>query len=46
MEGEVVVVYLLSRVQLLQSHELQLARLLSPWDFPDKNIGVGSHFFL
>ena len=27
-------------------HELQPARLLCPWDFPGKNIGVGSHFFL
>ena len=22
------------------------ARLLCPWDFPDKNSGVGCHFFL
>ena len=25
----------------LQSHGLQLARLLCPWDFPGKNAGVG-----
>ena len=29
---------------LLQSHRLQPARLLCPWDFPGKNIGVGCHF--
>ena len=28
----------------LQPHELQIARLLCPWDFPDKNTGVGCHF--
>ena len=27
-------------------HGLQLARLLYPGDFPDKNIGVGYHFLL
>ena len=37
---------LLSHVQLLQPHVLQPARLLCPWDFPDKNIGVGFHFLL
>ena len=46
MEGEVVVVQLLSHVQLLQSHGLQPARLLCPWDFPGKNFGVGNTFFL
>ena len=30
----------------LQSHGLQSARLLSPWDFPGKNTGVGYHFLL
>ena len=30
----------------LQLHELVLARLLFPWDFPGKNNGVGSHFLL
>ena len=30
----------------LQPHGLQHARLLCPWDFPGKNIGVGCHFFL
>ena len=29
-----------------QSHGLQPARLLCPWDFPGKNIGVGSHALL
>ena len=28
----------------LQPHGLQPARLLCPWDFPGKNIGVGCHF--
>ena len=31
---------------LLQPHGLQPARLLHPWDFPDKNTGVGCHFLL
>ena len=30
----------------LQSHELQPVRLLCPWDFPGKPIGVGYHFLL
>ena len=30
----------------LRPHGLQLARLLSPWNFPGKNIGVGCHFLL
>ena len=30
----------------LQPHGLKPARLLCPWDFPDKNIGVGCHFLL
>ena len=30
----------------LQSHELQPARFLCPWDFPGKNTGVGYHFLL
>ena len=30
----------------LQSHGLQPARLLCPWDSPGKNTGVGSHFLL
>ena len=30
----------------LQPHGLQSIRLLCPWDFPDKNTGVGCHFFL
>ena len=28
----------------LQPHGLQSNRLLCPWDFPGKNIGVGCHF--
>ena len=30
----------------LHVHELQPARLLCPWDFPDKNTGVSCHFLL
>ena len=30
----------------LWSYRLQAARLLCPWDFPGKNIGVGCHFLL
>ena len=30
----------------LQPHGLQPTRLLCPWDFPDKNTGVGFHFLL
>ena len=30
----------------LQPHGLQSIRLLCPWDFPDKNTGVGCHFLL
>ena len=30
----------------LQPHGLQLTRLLSPWNFPGKNTGMGCHFFL
>ena len=30
----------------LWSHGLQSTRLLCPWDFPGKNIGVGCHFLL
>ena len=29
-----------------RSHELQPDRLLCPWDFPDKNTGVGWQFLL
>ena len=36
----------LSRVQLWGPRGLQPARLLCPWDFPDKNTGVGSHALL
>ena len=28
----------------LQPHRLQPAGLLGPWNFPDKNTGVGCHF--
>ena len=31
---------------LLWPHGLYPARLLCPWDFPGKNIGVGCHFLL
>ena len=27
-------------------HRLEPTRILCPWDFPDKNIGVGGHFLL
>ena len=30
----------------LQSHGLELTRRLCPWDFPDKNSGVGCSFLL
>ena len=30
----------------LRPHGLQPARLLCPWDFPEKNTGVGCHFLL
>ena len=30
----------------LRPHGLQPARLLCPWDFPDKNTGMGCHFLL
>ena len=30
----------------LQPHALYSARLLCPWDFPGKNIGVNCHFLL
>ena len=30
----------------LRPHELYPARLLCPWNFPDKNTGVGWHFLL
>ena len=30
----------------LRPHGLQPTRILSPWDFPGKNTGVGCHFFL
>ena len=30
----------------LWPHRLQLARLLSPWNFPGKNTGLGCHFLL
>ena len=35
-----------SVVHSLWPHRLYLARLLSPWDFPGRNIGVGSHSLL
>ena len=36
----------LSRVWPLETHGLQPTRLLSPWNFPGKNTGVGCHFLL
>ena len=39
-------VQLLSRVWLFWLQGLYPARLLCPWDFSDKNIWVGCHFFL
>ena len=30
----------------LRRHGLYPTRLLCPWDFPDKNNGVGDHFLL
>ena len=30
----------------LQPHGLQPVRILCPWNFPGKNIGVGCHFFI
>ena len=35
---------MLSGVRLCDPHELQLSRLLCPWDFPGKNTGVGLPF--
>ena len=37
---------LLSHVWLLQPQGLETTRLFSPWDFPNKNTGVGCHFLL
>ena len=42
----IVAVQPLSRVQLLQPHGLQPARLLCPWNSPGKNTGVDCHFLL
>ena len=30
----------------MQPHRRQLTRVPRPWDFPDKNTGVGCHFLL
>jgi len=38
------VVSSLSFVRLFRPRGLQPAKLLCPWDFPGKNIGVGCHF--
>ena len=35
-----------SYLTLLRPHGLQPTTLLCPWDFPDKNTGVGCHFLL
>ena len=37
---------LLSCVRLFATQRLQPARLLSPWDSPGRNTGVGCHFLL
>ena len=37
---------MLSRADSLWPHGPQPARLLSPWDFPGKNTGVGCHYLL
>ena len=37
---------LLNYVQLLHTHELQLTRVLCPWDSPGKNTGMGSNSLL
>ena len=37
---------LLSCIWLLRPHGLKPTRLLCPWDFPGKNMGVGCHFLL
>ena len=36
----------LSRVELFRPNGLWPARLLCPWDYPDKNTGVGCHLLL
>ena len=36
----------LSWVRLFVTHGLQPTRPLLPWDFPEKNTGVGCHFLL
>ena len=36
----------ISRVQLCATHRWQPTMLLSPWDSPSKNTGVGCHFLL
>ena len=41
-----VVVEPLSCVQLVRPHGLWPTRLLCPWDFLGKNVGVGCHFLL
>ena len=44
--GGVVVFSCLVMADSLQPQGLQHARLLCPWDFSGKNIGVGCHFLL
>jgi len=36
----------LNRIQLVVAPWTAAARILCPWDFPGKNIGVGCHFLL
>ena len=45
-DGKIVVKLLSPCLTLLPPHGLWLARLLCPWDFPDKDTGVGFHSLL
>ena len=37
---------MLTHIWLFETHELQLVRLLCPWDSPSKNVGVGCQVLL
>ena len=37
---------LFSCIQLLRPHRLKPTRVLCPWDFPGKNMGMGCYFLL
>ena len=45
-DGKIVVKLLSPCLTLLPPHGLWLARLLCPWDFPDKDTGVDFHSLL